>query len=1004
MADKKRLRIKDRNGNVVSYDIAVEDITIDGEHKSLPQKLAEMAAAIVEASKSWTPTEESIAMANLSLAVQALLAKAGSAVQPADLSPINEAINSINRAIDAITGTTDTTDLIDSLNEVFDFLTGIENDETLSGKLLALQNAIDGKQDALTFDKAPTAGSDNPVESGGVYAALEEKADADKVYDKGTVDTKIDEVAAERAAIISLEEVDIIDQHDNNTVLAGVSARQMKLAYLAINAIYGKLNELISALAGMAFSGEKTQPLAALDWTGAITQYTLTPSLSACTASITRGDAGNNKLYEGLVVIRLTPSSPTYTFSNIIVTKSGTAMDIDRTDNQDGTVDISFVCSGDVTVTATAVDGFGITLYDSPHLSVSQTHSGDTYTAMLVPDDHFSLPDEIVVKKGVTTLVRNTDYTYNKATGKVVIYNVDADITIIAEVTEEAHVVLVMTGVGSNVVVKNGDDELVDGEHLYNSSALTIMLTPADGYKFAAAPSATIGGAQATMTGSSVYGSYSFVVAANVANGTTVAITASAIGLIPCSVSLPTVGNGFASVALTDLNGNAISSPVNEGTGVKIVLTPTYGFRITVSQATMQNGTMPQPANVNGVLTYTIGSVTGNIVITGASVEMVEHRVTNHFINMASTGDGYVEDGDDYTAVLSPTTGATSNGDLRVFVDGTPLEATDYTFDSATGALTIPAAKITGDVDVCATASTGKITVTVKAGMSTTVEFKQDQWKAAFYSDTIDASESAEDVTVVIDTVPKANGIPTVSLWTFGTPAAIKSLDFGGCKTHNSGTRSTFYGLSGAESISGLAYVEQPNNVTVSISNYFKNCSLLKGTLDLMTWRCDTMTGAGNVVDNCAADEIIMPYMPNRTQLNADLAGCKVKRVIFNKTGVITQFRQLFGGATGLEYVDMSRCPVHIGTGTYDWYIVENDTTNTFTLKIGVFEMDINPSGGLTHVGKLICTTMTPPGAAILGALSANVQIYVPNNAVEAYKTAWASKASNIHPVSEYTE
>ena len=192
MADIKRFRIKDRNGNVITYDIEAGSITIDAEHKSLPQKLAEMESAIHEAGQSWTPTEESIAMGNLSQAVQALLGKAGTAVQPNDLTPINEAITTINRAIDAITGTTDTTELIDSLNEVVAFLTGIENDQTLSGKLLALQQAIDAKQDALTFDKAPTAGSDNPVESGGVYTALEEKANADEVYDKGTVDEKLE--------------------------------------------------------------------------------------------------------------------------------------------------------------------------------------------------------------------------------------------------------------------------------------------------------------------------------------------------------------------------------------------------------------------------------------------------------------------------------------------------------------------------------------------------------------------------------------------------------------------------------------------------------------------------------------------------------------------------------------------------------------------------------------------------------------------------------------------
>lgn len=40
-----------------------------------------------------------------------------------------------------------------------------------------VQNAIDDKQDTLTFDAAPTQGSTNPVTSGGVYTALEDAKD-----------------------------------------------------------------------------------------------------------------------------------------------------------------------------------------------------------------------------------------------------------------------------------------------------------------------------------------------------------------------------------------------------------------------------------------------------------------------------------------------------------------------------------------------------------------------------------------------------------------------------------------------------------------------------------------------------------------------------------------------------------------------------------------------------------------------------------------------------------
>ena len=45
----------------------------------------------------------------------------------------------------------------------------------------AVQTALNSKQNALTFDDAPTASSSNPVKSGGVYTALSAKADDNAV-------------------------------------------------------------------------------------------------------------------------------------------------------------------------------------------------------------------------------------------------------------------------------------------------------------------------------------------------------------------------------------------------------------------------------------------------------------------------------------------------------------------------------------------------------------------------------------------------------------------------------------------------------------------------------------------------------------------------------------------------------------------------------------------------------------------------------------------------------
>lgn len=932
----------------------------------------------------------------------------------------------LQAALDAMTGT-DTTTAIETFQEVLDFLAGVTDDETLVGKITALQTAINGKvdkesgkglstNDFTTEEKQKLAGLSNYNDSALQTAVNNLQTALANVYTKVQTDAAIQyavdglgggsvesvtingvnhtpvngivdlgNINGGETVVASVDDIDIVDNPNGqnaDTILAAASARMVKEIYLNVKALYQNL-------AGIAFVDEKPTWQAV-----AKRKYNLTmTALTGCTGEVVSGDAGNGQVYEGGVRIKLTPTQASYAFTSVTV--NGESVDTTSADDGLGSVYLDIIVNGNITVASTAISGRGITFNgDGCSIGAAGVAIGQDLDTTITANEHFTLPASITVKIGNA----NVPHTYTRAQdNKTATLHIDAanitgDLTITCTAVEDAYVTIAISG--SNFVVKQGNNTLTNGSKVYNGSAAqTLSIEPASGCKFSTLPSADKG----TMTNNGYYEASSLVIGTSLSG--TLTISAQGAALSSCNVVLPNEAN--ISASLTDLNGNALTTPVTEGSAVRITLAPIGDVNISISSATMVGTGNLTFSDNNGTKSVEIAHVTGDISV--AAAVAVAHRVANHFINMASTGDGYVEDGDDYTAVLSPTTGATSNGDLRVFVDGTPLETTDYTFDSATGALTIPAAKITGDVDVCATASTGKITVTVKAGMSTTVEFKKDQWSAAFYSDTIDASESAEDVTVVIDTVPKVNGIPIVSMWTFGTPAAIKSIDFGGCKTGSSGNKSGFSsGLSNAESITGLAFVETPNNAAVQLPG-FKDCSALSGKLDLMTWRCDTLVSTSSV-NNCTADEIIKPYMPNLTQLYASLAGCKVKRVIFNKTGVITQFRQLFGGATGLEYVDMSRCPVHIGTGTYDWYIVENDTTNTFTLKIGVFEMDINPSNGLTHVGKLICTTTTPPGAAILGALSANVQIYVPNNAVDAYKTAWASKASNIHPVSEYTE
>lgn len=63
------------------------------------------------------------------------------------------------------------------------------NSDKIDAYAGAVNTALEGKQDTLTFDDAPTQSSSNPVKSGGVYTALGDKADKTAAVSGVTYDT-----------------------------------------------------------------------------------------------------------------------------------------------------------------------------------------------------------------------------------------------------------------------------------------------------------------------------------------------------------------------------------------------------------------------------------------------------------------------------------------------------------------------------------------------------------------------------------------------------------------------------------------------------------------------------------------------------------------------------------------------------------------------------------------------------------------------------------------------
>lgn len=83
---------------------------------------------------------------------------------------------------------------IDIMDDLFDDCAAAKGSSaSLTDKISAMDAAIAGKQDALTFDDAPTSGSSNPVKSSGIYTALSGKASAaDQTADRAALVELVD--------------------------------------------------------------------------------------------------------------------------------------------------------------------------------------------------------------------------------------------------------------------------------------------------------------------------------------------------------------------------------------------------------------------------------------------------------------------------------------------------------------------------------------------------------------------------------------------------------------------------------------------------------------------------------------------------------------------------------------------------------------------------------------------------------------------------------------------
>jgi hypothetical protein len=410
----------------------------------------------------------------------------------------------------------------------------------------------------------------------------------------------ISQIEAGETVVINSDGANIVDEHDNNSVLLAPSARQMKLMYNNLMAMY-------NGLANIAFKDGKPT----LDWVGAKTKYTLAyGTLNGCTADVAAGQVN-----EGALRIKLTPTQASYAFTSVTV--NGQSAQTTATGDADCSVYLDIIVNGNITVAATAISGRAVNFNGTGcSIGAAGVATGHDLDTTITANEHFTLPASITVKIGNT----NVTHTYTRAQdNKTATLHIDAanitgDLTITCTAVEEAHAVLNLSNVGSGVTVNKANNA-----HIYAGDTITIL--PASGNKVTA--SATVGGNAVTMNGNA-YGGYTYTIGSSdvSSGGTTIAITATASALQTFSIDLSGV---TSDVGVTWNTPSAAVSTILEGSPFSVTLAKVSGTGVLqISTSTMGSETLTPN---NG--TIDTDHVAGNITI-AASVAAAPMKVHSY--------------------------------------------------------------------------------------------------------------------------------------------------------------------------------------------------------------------------------------------------------------------------------------------------------------------------------------------------------------------------------------
>ena len=351
--------------------------------------------------------------------------------------------------------------------------------------------------------------------------------------------------------------------------------------------------------------------------------------------------------------------------------------------------------TGNITVSVTPV----IKTYTVTFSGSNYTENGaatvtynTAYTATLTPAAGYALPASITVQVGGTTI---SGYTYSASTGELTIPadKVAGNISISVTPTKKTY-----------AVTYYGKDYLVPSNRTAtHGEAYIATLTAKSGYSLPASVTVTIGGKASTdFTYNAATGELRVD-----ASAVTGEIAVTATGYKKYYVA----GNAELCGSTWDENDPANEMTHNPDGTYTLTFTgvPAGNHALKVTDGTWTNawgglgadGNYEFSAEVKSSVTVTFNATTKEVKVTVTPM-VSKHTVTFDCTNVSASGAGDVYQGVAYTATLTADKFYKLHAAITVKVDGATLSADKYTYDSTTGAISIPAAAVTGNITITA--------------------------------------------------------------------------------------------------------------------------------------------------------------------------------------------------------------------------------------------------------------------------------------------------------------